>query len=132
MLVLAVLAGCVQHGGVFASEEPSIGIITAFAPEFFAVVEQMGPGSQNVTTSASRFYSVGEVSGKNVVVGICGVGATNAAMTTQNLLDTFPSLQRIIFSGIAGGVNPDNNVGDVVVATRWANIHHQKFIRWVY
>lgn len=32
-------------------------------------------------------------------------------------------------SGIAGGVNPDNHIGDVVVAAQWAHHLHQKMIR---
>ena len=44
----------------------------------------------------------------------------NAAMNTQLVLDRF-NVTHIVFSGIAGGVNPSLNIGDVVVAERWGN-----------
>jgi adenosylhomocysteine nucleosidase len=52
----------------------------------------------------------------------------NAAMTTQALLDRVP-VQAIVFSGIAGGVNPGLNVGDVTVPAQWGNYQEQVFAR---
>ena len=49
---------------------------------------------------------------------LSGVSMVNAAMTTQLALDTF-DIERIVFSGIAGGVDPDLDIGDVVVPARW-------------
>ena len=49
---------------------------------------------------------------------LSGVSMVNAAMTTQVALDRF-AVTGIVFSGIAGGVDPDLNIGDVVVAERW-------------
>jgi len=42
----------------------------------------------------------------------------NAAMNTQFLIDHFP-IERIVFSGIAGGVDPGLSIGDVIVPDRW-------------
>jgi adenosylhomocysteine nucleosidase len=42
----------------------------------------------------------------------------NAAMTAQMAIDRF-NLRAILFSGIAGGVDPALNIGDVVVSERW-------------
>ena len=43
-----------------------------------------------------------------------GVSMVNAAMNTQLVLDRF-TVKRIVFSGIAGGVDPGLTIGDVVV-----------------
>jgi adenosylhomocysteine nucleosidase len=43
----------------------------------------------------------------------------NAAMNTQLVIDRF-NITHIIFSGIAGGVNPAYQIGDVVIAAQWA------------
>jgi adenosylhomocysteine nucleosidase len=52
----------------------------------------------------------------------------NAAMTTQLALDNF-NIERIIFSGIAGGVNPDLPIGTVVIPDQWAQYLEAFFSR---
>lgn len=52
----------------------------------------------------------------------------NAAMTTQLALDRFP-IARIVFSGVAGGIDPGLDVGDVVVPDRWAQYLESSFAR---
>ena len=47
-----------------------------------------------------------------------GVSMVNAAMSSQLALDHF-NIDRIVFSGVAGGVDPNLDVGDVVVAEQW-------------
>jgi adenosylhomocysteine nucleosidase len=49
---------------------------------------------------------------------LSGVSMVNAAMTTQLALDRF-KVSHIVFSGIAGGVNPQLHVGDVTVPAQW-------------
>ena len=44
-----------------------------------------------------------------------GVGKVATAMATQHLIDRFQP-DAIIFSGLAGAINPDYEIGDVVIA----------------
>jgi adenosylhomocysteine nucleosidase len=60
---------------------------------------------------------VGTIGGRPVVVGATGVGKVNAAMTTALLVDRF-SPSRLVFTGIAGALDPDLEPGDVVVGER--------------
>ena len=43
----------------------------------------------------------------------------NATMNTQLVIDRF-NVKAIVFSGIAGGVNPALHIGDVTVPAQWA------------
>jgi adenosylhomocysteine nucleosidase len=52
----------------------------------------------------------------------------NAAMNTQLVLDRF-TVKRIVFSGIAGGVDPALSIGDVIVAEDWAQYLEVSFAR---
>ncbi|MBW8880614.1 MAG: 5'-methylthioadenosine/S-adenosylhomocysteine nucleosidase, partial [Asticcacaulis sp.] len=70
-------------------------------------------------SEGSVTYVTGELEGKPVVVMESGVSMVNAAMNTQRLLDRY-KVTRIVFSGIAGGIDPSLHIGDIVVADQWA------------
>jgi adenosylhomocysteine nucleosidase len=63
---------------------------------------------------AGRTHHVGRLEGHEVVLVLAGVSMVNAAAATQAVIDHF-DVGGILFSGIAGGVNPDLSSGDVVV-----------------
>jgi adenosylhomocysteine nucleosidase len=44
------------------------------------------------------------------------VGKVNAAVTTQILIDQF-QVEQVIFTGVAGAIHPDLQIGDIVVST---------------
>lgn len=60
-------------------------------------------------------FCAGRLDRTEVVVAATGVGKSMAALVTQHLIDLFaPGC--IIFTGIAGALNPALEIGDVVVA----------------
>jgi adenosylhomocysteine nucleosidase len=66
-----------------------------------------------------RVFWIGKLEGKEVVIVNSGVGMTNAAMTTQLLIDKY-NPEEIIFTGICGGIDSSNHIGDIVIPERWA------------
>jgi adenosylhomocysteine nucleosidase len=109
------LAGCAAPSASL-DDTPRVAIISAFPAELTllqARVEQARKQSINGVE-----FTIGRLQGKPVVMFLSGVSMTNAAMTTQLVLDRF-KVSHVVFSGIAGGVNPALKVGDVVVAQRW-------------
>lgn len=107
-------------------ETPRVAVISAFPPEI---------GALNAATSEQKTFDVhgvqfmtGKLEGKPVVVFLSGVSMVNAAMTTQMALDRF-NITRIVFSGIAGGVDEGLDIGDVVVADQWAQNLESAFAR---
>ncbi len=66
-----------------------------------------------------RTFWMGELQEKDVVVVNSGIGMTNSSMTTQLLIDKFKP-RRIIFTGICGGIDQNNQIGDIVIPDKWA------------
>jgi adenosylhomocysteine nucleosidase len=91
-------------------------ILCAFEPEWTALVALV-KHPQSHTVDGVRVVS-GTLEGQSVVLMLSGVSMVNAAMNTQFLIDHFP-IKRIVFSGIAGGVDPALSIGDVIVPERW-------------
>ena len=94
-----------------------IGIISAFGQEADLLVAQM-QRARTVVLDGNRF-TVGTLRGVPVVIVLSGVSLVNSAMVTQMMLDHF-RIERLVMTGIAGGVDPARHVGDVTVPERWA------------
>jgi len=95
---------------------PRSAVISAFAPELIALA-QATTGKRVYQVSGTTF-TTGTLEGKPVVLFLSGVSMVNAAMNTQRALDRF-KVDRIVVSGIAGGVDPGLDVGDVVAPDQW-------------
>lgn len=57
----------------------------------------------------------GRLEGQEVLLAECGIGKVNAAGLTQALLGA--GAQRLIFTGVAGALDPSLRPGDVVIST---------------
>ncbi len=95
---------------------PRIAVITAFPPEIAVLSARLEDRSETVINGV--IFLSGILAGKQVVLFMSGVSMVNAAMSSQLALDHF-NIDRIVFSGVAGGVDPNLDVGDVVVAEQW-------------
>jgi len=73
---------------------------------------------ERIDTVLGRPVHIGTIYDRNIVLAESGVGLTNAAMTTQTLLDRYHPL-RVIFTGIAGAIDTSVHIGDIVVCDRW-------------
>lgn len=120
-----VLTGCV---GVYKSDvvsinsstrlddTPRLAVISAFEPELKLLLTRLqGPRKHSVNGVE---FTTGTLEGKPVVLFLSGISMTNATMNTQLVLNRF-RISGIVFSGIAGGVNPSLHVGDVTVPAQW-------------
>ncbi len=96
---------------------PRIGIVSAFGQEADILVAQTR-SARTWIINGNRF-TTGLLRGVPVVIVLSGVSMINSTMVTQLMVDHF-RVQRLVMSGIAGGVNPAHHVGDVIVPDRWA------------
>ena len=91
-------------------------ILCAFEPELKALVGLV-KDSHTQTIAGTQVVS-GTLEGQPVLLVMIDIGMVNAALNTQLLIDRF-HVSRIVFSGIAGGLDPALSIGDVIVPDRW-------------
>lgn len=91
-----------------------IGIIGAMSIEVQLLIDRM-TDVKEIKKARMVFYS-GKLEGKDVAVVKCGVGKVNAAVCTQVLIDEFDT-KAVINTGVAGGLLPELEAGDVVVSS---------------
>ncbi len=89
-----------------------IGIISAMQEEIQALLHQL----QNVSTTVKgmRTYYTGTLYNKKVTLVFSRWGKVASAATTTQLINDF-DVNEIIFTGVAGGIIEELNIGDVVI-----------------
>jgi adenosylhomocysteine nucleosidase len=114
------------HAAPALDTAPRTAVMSAFEPEWTAL-QTMLVGRKDYVLDGITF-ATGTIDNKPVVLFLSGVSMVNAAMTTQLVIDRF-TIDRIVFSGIAGGVNPQLDIGDVVVPEEWGEYLEAVFAR---
>ena len=93
----------------------TIGVICAL-PQEFEHLRGALDYTGGVDVAHTRFDE-GTLDGQEVVLTTAGMGKVNAAIVTTILADRF-RCRSIVVSGVAGGLDPELDIGDVVVADR--------------
>jgi adenosylhomocysteine nucleosidase len=91
-----------------------IGIIGALEMEIELLKDSLALEA-TLTKAGLEFYQ-GTLAGKEVVLVKSGIGKVNAALCTQILADEF-AVDKVIFTGVAGAVDPELEVKDIVIST---------------
>jgi adenosylhomocysteine nucleosidase len=91
-----------------------IGILCAVPEELAAVRVRLGVSDAPEVHGPTRVWR-----GQGLVLALAGIGKVNAAAAATLLLSAFGAT-RLIFSGVAGGLHPDLEVGAVLLADRLA------------
>ena len=93
-----------------------IGIMAAMQEEIDALLNEL-PAASAVVNDGRRIYHSGELWGTPVVMVFSRWGKVAAATTATDLISDF-QVSEILFTGVAGGLDPALGIGDVVVAHR--------------
>lgn len=88
-------------------------IVSAMHEELAAVLDLM-PDERRQVVGGREFW-LGHLHGQPVVAVLSRIGKVAAATTATALIERF-GVGRIVFTGVAGGLAPGVNVGDIVVA----------------
>ena len=96
-----------------------VGIIGAMELEVSALKGQIK--GITVKKKAGMEFCEGTIGGVKVVVVRCGIGKVNAALCVQILCDDF-GVSHVINTGVAGSLNNDLNIGDILISKD--AVHH--------
>src|SRR5260370_40893186 len=112
---LAVAAGTLVPSAVLATWplNARVLVLSAYPTEGVKLLAGAAPVTEVGVFNGRRFFA-GTIAGKNVVMGLTGIGLVDADRTTRAVLayleDSGFRLKGIVFSGVAGSTY---NIGDV-------------------
>jgi len=122
-MALMVLAAPGRPCSVADEKTPVTAILGAFGEEVEIIEGQLE--QVQFHTLLGIDFITGRLKHRQIVLAQTGIGKVNAAMTTALLIHEFrPS--EVIFTGIAGGIDPNLSPGDIVIAEKVA--HHDLVI----
>jgi adenosylhomocysteine nucleosidase len=132
VLIVISLFGCsvlpTKNPNGFLDNKPRLAIESAFDSELEILLSKTTDKTEYILNG--KTFTTGVLNSVDVVLFLSGVSMVNAAENTQLLFDHF-NVVALIFSGIAGGVNPSLNIGDVVIPAQWAQYQEMTFAREV-
>ncbi|MCZ4279882.1 5'-methylthioadenosine/adenosylhomocysteine nucleosidase [Kiloniella laminariae] len=91
-----------------------LGVIGAMTEEVQLLLGQLSDTSSSV--HAGITVTRGDYKGTEIALAQSGIGKINATICTQMMIDLFKP-QKLIFSGVAGGLLPNMQAGDIIVAS---------------
>src|SRR5476651_470439 len=89
-------------------------ILGAFPPEVALIHDRILQKKESVFQNTR--FTTGLLNGRRVVLAQTGMGKVNAAITTALLIEHF-NPREVVFTGIAGGVDPELSPGDLVIVS---------------
>jgi adenosylhomocysteine nucleosidase len=98
-----------------------IGIMGAMEVELELIGKDMVV--ETVDTIATRIFKTGKIYDVSCVMVRAGVGKVGSAQTAQMLISEYGT-DAVIFTGVAGGINPQLDIGDIVISE---NVVHHDF-----
>ncbi|MGL6065085.1 MAG: 5'-methylthioadenosine/adenosylhomocysteine nucleosidase [Fusobacteriaceae bacterium] len=91
-----------------------IGIIGAMNEEIIQLKNIMTIESEE--NIAGFTYYIGKIENKKIVLVESGIGKVNSAVCTTLLLQKY-NIEKVIFTGVAGAIGKELNIGDIVISS---------------
>ena len=92
-----------------------LGLMGAMPEEMDKIIAAIE--NKEIFERGSRIYYRGILSGQEVVAVFSRWGKVAAAITATNMILEF-NVDSIVFTGVAGAISPELNVGDIVIGQR--------------
>ena len=92
-----------------------IAIMGAMSEEVAPILKKLG--SYKTTKYADNEYYEASYNGVDVVVAYSKIGKVFSTLTASTMIQKF-GCDKLLFSGVAGGINPSLKIGDLIVASK--------------
>jgi len=92
-----------------------IAIMCAMREELEPILEEVEI-KEIIEYGRNKFY-LAKLRNKNLVLAYSKIGKVNAATTATILIEKF-NAKKILFSGVAGAIDKDLKIGDLIIATK--------------
>ena len=92
-----------------------IAILGAMQEEITPLLAML-PEAKMTEYGKNRYYET-SYKGVDLVIAYSKIGKVNAALTATTMIEKFGA-GKLIFTGVAGGLNPQLKIGDLVAASR--------------
>ena len=92
-----------------------IAIMGAMPEEVAPILKKIG--TYKTTEYAGNKYYEATYNGVELVVAYSKIGKVFSTLTATTMIEHF-SCDVLLFSGVAGGINPELKIGDLIVATK--------------
>ena len=114
MFAVLLLGGCSGKNVSEKTVSEKTGIIGAMEEEVGTLKEAI-TDLKTTSVAGMEFYE-GKLDGADVVVVQCGVGKVNAGICANTLINNF-GCTKVINTGVAGSLDAQIDIGDIVVST---------------
>jgi adenosylhomocysteine/aminodeoxyfutalosine nucleosidase len=94
-----------------------IGIMGAMPEEIDPLLEYFG-NYETIEYAKNKYYKV-SYKGNEIVLAYSKIGKINATITATTLIEKF-ECEQLLFSGVAGAVNDELKIGDLIYASKLA------------
>jgi len=94
-----------------------IGILCAMREELEPILEYMKVKER--LNHANNIYYLAEFEEKDIVLAYSKIGKVNAALSATVMIEKF-KIKKLLFSGVAGAIDEDLKIGDLIIATKTA------------
>jgi len=92
-----------------------IGILCAMREELEPILSYMNVKEK--VSHANNEYYIAEFQNRDIVLAYSKIGKVNASITATVMIEKF-GVDKLLFSGVAGGVDEDLKIGDLIIATK--------------
>jgi adenosylhomocysteine/aminodeoxyfutalosine nucleosidase len=92
----------------------TIAIMGAMPEEIAPILEQFG--EYKTTEYAANKYYTAQYNGHDLVIAYSKIGKVFATLTASTMIEKFGA-EKLLFTGVAGAINPKLNIGDLIIAS---------------